>query len=237
MTHMPEAYFNDDTFAFLRDLARNNSRDWFHANKDRYEAHVKRPALRFIVDFAPRLAEISPHLKADPRPVGGSLFRIHRDVRFSKDKRPYKTHLGIRFQHEQAKDVHAPGFYLHMEPGSASAGCGIWHPDGDALRAIRDAIVDDPDAWTAARDDAGFRDWYALTGDTLKRAPRGYDADHPLIDDLKRKDFIGSAELRAADVTRSDFIDMYAEACTAAAPFVGWLCRAVGVPFHDREPA
>ncbi len=228
---MAAPHFTAETLAFLTDLSRNNDREWFEASRDRYETHVRDAALRFIMDFGSPLKEISPHLEADPRKVGGSLFRIHRDMRFSKDRTPYKTHIGIRFQHERAKDVHAPGFYLHIEPGTVYVGCGIWHPDTGTLRAIRDAIVDDPDGWTAARDDAAFREWFELGGDTLKRAPRGYDADHPLIHDLKRKDFIGSAELRPAAVTKPGFIDECAGVCAAATPFVGWLCGALGVPF------
>lgn len=225
------AHFSDATFEFLRDLARNNTREWFDANRDRYEAYVKGAALRFIVDFAPRLARISPHLRADPRPVGGSLFRIYRDMRFARDRRPYKTHLGIRFPHERAKDVHAPGFYLHVAPGEVYAGCGIWHPSADTLRRLRDAIVEDPDRWTEARDDAGFRDWFGLDGDRLKRPPRGYDKDHPLVEDLKRKDFTAGAELLPAAVTRAGFVDEYAEICAAATPFMRWLCDALDVPF------
>lgn len=225
------AHFTDATFEFLRDLARNNNREWFDANRERYEAHVKGAALRFIVDFAPRLTRISPHLRADPRPVGGSLFRIYRDMRFARDRRPYKTHLGIRFPHEQAKDVHAPGFYLHIAPGEVYVGCGIWHPDSDTLRRIRDAIVEDPDRWVAVRDDTGFRDWFGLDGDRLKRAPRGYDPGHPMVEDLKRKDLTAGAQLVPTAVTRADFVDAYAEICTAGTPFMRWLCDALNVPF------
>jgi uncharacterized protein (TIGR02453 family) len=225
------AHFSESTFEFLRELARNNSREWFEANRSRYETHVKGAALRFIVDFAPRLARISPHFRADPRPVGGSLFRIYRDMRYSRDRRPYKTHLGIRFPHELARDVHAPGLYLHIAPGEVFVGCGIWHPDTATLRRLRDAIVDDPDRWVAARDDADFRGWFGLNGDRLKRAPRGFDPAHPLVEDLKRKDFTAGAELLPAAVTRADFIDEYTEISAAATPFMRWLCGALNVPF------
>lgn len=225
------ACFTDATFAFLRELRRNNNREWFRANRARYEEHVKGAALRFIMDFGPRLARISPHLRADPRPVGGSMFRIYRDMRFARDRRPYKTHLGIRFPHEKGKDVHAPGLYLHIEPAHVYVGCGIWHPDTGTLRCLRDAIVDDPDGWVAARDDAGFRRWFGLDGDRLKRAPRGFDSDHPLVEDLKRKDFTAGAELRPAAVTDARFVDEYAELCAATAPFMRWLCSALGLPF------
>ncbi len=224
-------YFTEETFAFLRDLKANNDRDWFKANKDRYEAHVKEPAIRFILDFDPHLQKISTHYRADPRPVGGSLFRIYRDTRFSKDKSPYKTHTGIRFMHGTDRDVHAPGFYLHIEPESVFVGVGIWHPSSPTLRALRDAIVDDPKAWKRARDDKRFRTRFELSGDSLSRPPRGYDADHPMIEDLKRKDFIGSYQIDDAEVTSAGFLRSFAAGCRDAAPFVKYLCQAVGLPF------
>ena len=141
------------------------------------------PALAFIEDFGPRLHAISPHLRADPRRTGGSLFRIYRDTRFSKDKTPYKTAAGIHFKHERAKDVQAPGFYLHLAPGEVFAGGGIWHPDTKTVNAIREAIVADPDGWREAT--AGS----TRPGNALKRVPTGFDKDHPLAEDLKRKDF------------------------------------------------
>ncbi|MEE2657664.1 MAG: TIGR02453 family protein [Candidatus Latescibacterota bacterium] len=93
------------------------TREWFNDNKARYESHVREPLLTFIEDFAGPLKKISAHFRADPRKVGGSLFRNHRDVRFSRDKSPYTTHAGIHFRHERSKDVYAPGLYLHLEPG------------------------------------------------------------------------------------------------------------------------
>src|SRR5918996_1661223 len=154
--------FGPELFRFLRDLEANNDRTWFNANKDRYEREVRDPALDFVEDFAPRLAEISQHFVADPRPSGGSLFRIHRDTRFSKDKSPYKTHVGIHFRHELAKHAHTPGFYLHLQPGSVFVGVGIWHPDPPALLRIREAIAGDPSAWRRATADGSLR----LGGDT-----------------------------------------------------------------------
>src|SRR5262249_17068758 len=103
-------YFTPRLFAFLRELKANNSREWFQANKARYVEDVQQPMLRFIADFAAPLARISRNLEADPRPVGGSMFRIHRDTRFARDKSPYKTHLAAHFRHRATtKDVHGPG--------------------------------------------------------------------------------------------------------------------------------
>jgi uncharacterized protein (TIGR02453 family) len=114
-------------------------------NKQRYEKQVREPLLQFIADFGLRLAEISPHYVADARRVGGSLFRINRDIRFSKEKTPYKTHAGVQFRHEVGKDAHAPGFYLHLEPDSVFVGVGMWQPIA-CSEQVRQAIVEQPDA-------------------------------------------------------------------------------------------
>ena len=227
---MPERAFSPKLFSFLRDLAANNTREWFAENKSRYQEDVQEPAMEFIAAFAPHLERISPNFRADARPVGGSLFRIHRDIRFSKDKTPYKTHAGIHFRHRSASDAHAPGFYLHLEPGTVFAAAGIWHPDTSAQKRIRDAIATDPRAWKRATG-TPFAPTYALIGDSLKRPPPGYPRDHPLIEDLKRKDFVGETSLSERAVTAAGFLDAYATLCRAAAPFLRYLCKAVGVEF------
>jgi uncharacterized protein (TIGR02453 family) len=227
----PQPSFSPALFAFLRDLKRNNERDWFHANKARYEEAVREPALAFIAEFASHLPSISPHLVADPRPVGGSLFRIHRDVRFAKDKSPYKTHVGIQFRHELGKDAHAPGLYLHLEPGSVFAGGGIWHPGSETLALIRDRIVAEPGAWQQAVGGRSFGSGYRLGGDALKRAPAGFDSEHPLIDDLRRKDFIAVTTLDEQTVCTSGFPADYARLCEPMVPLLRFLCGAVGAAF------
>jgi uncharacterized protein (TIGR02453 family) len=226
-------HFTPKTFAFLRDLAENNDRDWFTANKDRYEEEVREPALDFIQDFADRLVKISPHFTADPRRQGGSLFRIHRDTRFSKDKTPYKTHTGMQFRHVATQgDVHAPGFYLHIEPRSCWAGVGLWRPSTDDAYAIRDRISDDPDGWKKAAYGKRFTDSFELSdGDPLVKVPRQYDEHHPFADDLRRRSFVAGAELTQKAVTDDDFVDAYAALCTTASPFMSFLCDAVGVAF------
>ena len=228
---MDTTYFTPATFDFLGELAANNNRDWFGIHKPRYERDVKSPALRFISDFGPRLARISSRFRADPRANGGSLFRIYRDTRFSRDKSPYKTHTGIHFRHEAARDAHAPGFYLHLEPGSVFVGCGVWRPGGPALRKIREAIDEDPDSWLRASRNAVFRASFELSGDSLIRAPRGFGVDHPLIEDLRRKDFIGVARLDEKTVSSEGFLDEFDQLCRDAAPFQRWLCGALGVAY------
>jgi uncharacterized protein (TIGR02453 family) len=221
------ACFTPDTFRFLKDLNKNNDREWFAANKKRYEEHLKDPALRIISAFAPELKTISPHFMATPR----SLFRIYRDTRFAKDKTPYKTHVGLHFRHDRSKDAHAPGFYLHVEPGSSFLGVGIWHPDGQALRAIREHIVEEPAAWKRASRAKAFQATFELAGDRLKRPPKDFDPDHPLIEDLKWKDYIGIAELRDSFVTDPKLPKALGKTFKAGTPFMRFLCDALAVPF------
>ena len=226
-----EPSFTPGLFAFLRDLAANNDREWFAANKGRYVAEVQEPALAFVEDVGMRLGEVSRHLVADARTTGGSLFRIYRDIRFSKDKTPYKTHVGIQFRHERTRDVHAPGFYLHLEPGSVFVACGIWHPDRDTLHAIRTAIAARPPRWTAVIEEPAFRRRFRLGGESLKRAPAGFDPEHPLIEELKRKDFIAVADLSETDAVAGGFLDHFVGLCGEADGFMRFLCDSARVSY------
>ncbi len=221
------SHIKKDLFKFFRDLSKNNDRDWFQRNKPRYEREVKEPLLQFISDFGPQLRRINPHLVADPRPVGGSLFRIHRDVRFSSDKSPYKTHAGVRFPHEEGKTVHAPGCYLHLEPGAVFAAAGIWHPDPVTLKKVRDAIAADSASWKRAVSQT-LKGKCTLGGEALKKIPRGYDPDHPCAEDLKRKDFIAYIPFTESEVCSKDFMNRFGRACTTMKPVLGFLSRAVG---------
>jgi len=221
--------FSPETFAFVRDLTQHNDRDWFQKNKSRYERDVKEPALAFITEFGPHLRKISPHFLAIPKAQGGSLFRIHRDTRFAADKSPYKTHVGIHFRHAAGANAHTPGFYLHLQPGESFIGIGQWQPDSPTLRKIRDAMVAKPKDWTRARD--AFAKGFELAGESLKKAPQGFPPDHPLVEDLKRKDFIGAATIADAEVLAADFPKRFVESCREGAPLVRWLCGAVEVPF------
>ena len=223
-------FFTKKTFTFLQDLAKNNNREWFQANKGRYEEEVKSPALEFIQDFSSHLKALSPYFRADPRANGGSLFRIYRDTRFSKDKSPYKTYTGIQFRHELRKDAHAPGFYLHLEPEQCFVGLGIWHPDGQTLKKIREGLVEDPKGWTKAVASSAFKKRLELSGDRLVRPPRGFDPEHPLIEELKWKDYVAVANLSQKDVLQPGFIKEYASYCRAGLPFVSFLCKALKIP-------
>jgi len=221
-----------ELFTFFRDLKANNNRDWFNANRSRYEDHVKEPLLALIRDFAIPLRSISPHFLAIPR-VGGSLFRIYRDIRFSKDKRPYKEAAGVHFRHQLGKSAHAPGFYLHLGPGEVFAAVGIWGPGSKELRAIREHIVDDPELWTQVSQNPSFLKVYSTKyeHDKLKRAPKGFDPNHPLIDDLRCKHFVGMCPLTEELACSDDFIPTLAGIYSSGAGYMEYLTRTLGHPW------
>ena len=221
--------FGPETFRFLEELEQNNERPWFNEHKHRYEESVLEPALDFIAAMGPRLAGISDHFLAIPKRTGGSLMRVYRDTRFSKDKTPYKTNIGIQFRHERAKDVHAPGFYVHVSLEGCFLAVGMWHPARDALEGIRAAIIERPSKWRKARDDRGFRACFEIAGRSLKRPPRGYPSDHPYIEDLKRTDHIASRDVSRSEASGADFVDGVAERFAASKPYLGFLCDALGL--------
>jgi uncharacterized protein (TIGR02453 family) len=225
------AGFEKASLEFLEQLAANNNREWFSENKARYEDQVLDVALRFIQSMQEPLAQFAPHFTAIPQRVGGSLMRVYRDTRFSKNKLPYKTNIGIQFRHEQARDVHAPGYYVHVDPGQVFLGVGMWRPEPDALRAIRQRIVARPSEWKKALGDPGFRRCFELGGESLTRPPRGFDKDHELIGDIKRKSFIAVRNLDVEDCLGPQFQRKVESSFRAAAPFMGFLCKAVDVPF------
>ncbi|HIF51334.1 MAG TPA: DUF2461 domain-containing protein [Thiotrichaceae bacterium] len=223
--------FTKRTFKFLSELSKNNQRDWFNDNKQRYEDDVRSPALEFINEIQPVLRSISPHFRAVSKKSGGSLMRIYRDMRFSKDKTPYKTNIGIQFRHEAGKDVHAPGFYLHIDPESVFLIAGMWRPDNKILKVLREMLADNPNAWKAALNNKEFKKYFYLTGESLKLPPRGYDKDHPLIIDLKRKDFIARHDLIREDIYKNNFADKLIETYSTSTPFMSYLCIALNLPF------
>ena len=223
--------FTQATFEFLDELAGNNNRAWFEANKPRYEALVREPALDFIDAMAPELAHFAPHFRADSRKMGGSLMRVFRDTRFARDKTPYKTNIGIQFRHELGKDVHAPGFYVHVSLEECFLGVGCWHPEADALGNIRDHLAEKPERWFAVTEQSRIGKQWFLTGSSLARPPRGYAADHPAIEDLKRKDFIALSDLAPEEVIGTGLVKLASERFTVAAPFMKYLCDALQVAY------
>ena len=223
----PKAFFD-----FFRELKTNNERPWFEANKGRFRETVQAPMSDFIAAMAPHLARISKAFVADPRPHGGSMFRIHRDVRFSKDKRPYKEHGACQFRHRLGRDVHAPGFYVHLAPKEVFVGAGLWMPDADALLKIRTAIAEKPAAWKKIVADKNFvKTFGAIEGEQLQRPPRGFDPSHPFIADIRRKSFVVGRDSSESAARSPQFVAEAAECFAAAAPFMRFLCAALSVPF------
>jgi uncharacterized protein (TIGR02453 family) len=215
-----------ELFAFLRELERHNDRVWFAANKQRYLDVVRDPLLRFIADLAPRLARVSRHVVVDPSPVGGSLFRIYRDTRFARDKRPYKTHAAMAFR-AGGGEYPAPAFYLHLGPGEVFAGAGIWHPEPDTLKRLRDSIRDEPARWKRVTRACPLDD----DEQKLSRPPRGYDALHPLIEDLKRKSYTTGRQLSEREACAPGFADAFAKICKQTSPLMAFLSEAVSARF------
>ncbi|HTV85984.1 MAG TPA: DUF2461 domain-containing protein [Dyella sp.] len=228
---MPRTYFTPATFRFLRALNRNNNREWFLAHKTDYEKDVRDPFLQLITDLQAPLAKISKHYRADPRTNGGSLFRIYRDTRFSGDKDPYKPWAGARFFHERRHEIPAPSFYLHVQPGDCFVGGGMWHPQADALKRIRAFIADNPAAWKRATQSKAFRDHFEFWGESLTRPPRGFDPEHELIEDLKRKDFAAGEAFEEAMACSAELLPHVVERFKRVAPMIDYLCASQELDF------
>lgn len=220
-----KAYFSKELFNFLKELRENNNRDWFLANKDQYEAKVKSPFLQFIADFSTELDKISSYYVADPRPNGGSLFRINRDVRFSLDKSPYKRHVAAYFPHRAAKkDISSPGFYLHLEPSGCFGGAGLWHPDAATLKRVRTTIIEQPQTWQEV-----LQHNLRIEGERLTRPPKGFPAEHQFIEYIKFKDYVCSVKFTQTQVCGPNFLQDFTKACKEMAPLVKFLTEAVGL--------
>jgi uncharacterized protein (TIGR02453 family) len=224
--------FSPSFFGFFKELKAHNERAWFEANKERFRGTVQAQMSDFIAAMAPELKKISKEFIADPRPNGGSMFRIHRDVRFARDKRPYKEHAACQFRHRLARDVHAPGFYVHLAPGEVFVGGGLWMPASDALARIRGAIAVKPAMWKKAVAAKAFTVHFGgLEGESLTRPPRGFDAGHPLIADLKRKSFVATRMSPERAARNRAFAAEAAESFRKLDPLMRFLCAALDVPY------
>jgi uncharacterized protein (TIGR02453 family) len=221
-----------DFFTFFTQLAKSNERPWFEANKQRYKDVVIAPLCDLMEALAPKVAKISKHIVVDPRPNGGSMFRIYRDVRFAKDKSPYKTNAGLHFRHALGKDAHVPGFYMHFAPDEVFFGGGIWMPERDALNKIRRAIADEPKTWKKVIEDKAFANAFkGIEGEALSRPPKGFDPEHPYIGDIKRKSFFAMHGSSAKAAQSAGFVDEVEATFKAAKPLMAYLCKALDAPF------
>lgn len=225
--------FKPEFFQFFKDIKQNNNREWFAANKERYDHTVIMPILDFIEDIQEPLEEISPHFLAVPKKHGGSMFRIYRDQRFGRNKKtPYKVSAAIQFRHVNGRDAHAPGFYVHLEPGNIRYGGGIWTPPAPQIKLIRQSIASDRADWSSVRKNKKLNAMFKeLRGDRLKRPPRGFDGDHPHIEDMKLKSFFLMHDGTTKEAARGKFIGDVVEAFKAASPLMRFLCQAVGAPY------
>ncbi|WP_140718706.1 DUF2461 domain-containing protein [Pseudomonas sp. Hp2] len=225
-------YFTDASFKFLRGLARHNDKTWFNAHKAQYEEHVRQPFLRLLTDLQPALAGVSEHFRADPRSQGGSLFRIYRDARFSNDKSPYKSWQGARLFHARRREVPAPSFYLHLQPGESFVGAGIWHPEPEVQRRIRQFIFDNPGSWKAAAHAPKLRRKFELAQEEkMVRPPRGFPADFEFLDDLKQRNWVMWRPLDDVTMTGPRLRQTVAADLATLGPFVDYLCAALDLEF------
>ena len=230
--------FRPAALTFLRALKKNNRRDWFEANRDVFEQEVKAPLRALVEELDVRFAALAPEFVGDPK---SSLFRIYRDIRFSKDKSPYKTHAACWIFHRapgrgvgQTVDGGA-GFYFHLEPGSSLVAAGLWMPPRPKLQRVRDAIADDPKSWEAVVLDKRFvRRFGGLTEDDpgamLKRLPRGYVPGHPAERWLRFNSFTVSRALSDAEALSPKLADSAMKDFTLMLPLARWLNRALGFP-------
>jgi uncharacterized protein (TIGR02453 family) len=213
--------FRPEAIQFLVDLAENNDRAWFQPRKADYERLLKRPLEALCVAMSERFSARGIPLSADP---ARSPFRIYRDVRFSKDKSPYKTNIGANFPWTGGGDPGAGG-YFHVEPGEIFVGGGMWHPEPARLAAFRQSVADDPARIRSLLDDPRFVEQFGdrIGGDALKRVPQGFPADHPEAELLKHKDVVFGRRLSDEQVMRADLPDTLAEAFEAAVPVMRFL--------------
>ena len=224
--------FTADTITFLNELASNNNRDWFDRNRQRYEDEVREPAFDYIRSMHKPITDISPNFLVEAKKTGGSLMRVFRDIRFSKDKTPYKTNIGIQFRHVAGKDVHAPGFYLHIEPGEMFLAAGIWSPDNPTLNKVRTLIDEYPEEWNQIkRKLINKRTGFEFHGESLKKAPKGFASDHPLLDDLRRKHFIAVKKVDEKAVLGKTATRKTASLFEKTAPLVKFICEANDLDF------
>ncbi len=228
------AGFRPEAVQFLADLAANNDRGWFQPRKAEFEQLLKEPLEAFVAALGERLEARGVPLRADP---ARAPFRIYRDVRFSKDKSPYKTNVGASFpwiegtrasatSEAEAEGAHGVGGYFHFSPGEIYVGGGMWHPAKPRLDAFRRLVASDPKAVHAALEEPGFKRQFGSTGgDRLQRVPQGYPADHPEADLLKLKDVSFGLRLSDDEAFSADLPDIVATGFAAAVPVFRFLAR------------
>jgi uncharacterized protein (TIGR02453 family) len=228
--------FKPEAIQFLVDLTDNNDRAWFQPRKAEYERLLKEPLEALIAALAGRFETRGIPLRADP---SRSPFRIYRDVRFSKDKSPYKTNLGASFPwigdsaadtdgRSHTDNVHSSGGYFHLSPGEIFVGGGIWHPEKSWLDAFRRRVVDEPGRVRALTEEPAFTAMFgSIGGDRLQRVPSGFPPDHPEAELLKLKDVTFGRRLSDAEAMSAALPDVLADSFATAMPVMRYLA-AIG---------
>jgi uncharacterized protein (TIGR02453 family) len=226
--------FTKAALSFFRELSRNNNKQWFEAHRADYENEVREPMRALIEDMNARFSRFAPEIGGDPK---RSMFRINRDIRFSRDKSPYKTHAACWFNHRRASskvggeaNEGSAGFYFHLEPGGRSmVGAGLWMPPRPQLTKLRDAIVDDHKGFDRTvrgltKRFGGLDEGHGM----LKRTPRGYAEDHPAAKWLRYQSFTSGRVLKDSDVVGPQLPNVLAREFEAMLPLVRWLNGALG---------
>ena len=230
------AFFTASTFDFLSGLRAHNEKPWFEAHRSDYEQHVKEPMQALVAAMDARFARFAPEIGGDPR---RSVFRIHRDVRFSKDKSPYKTHVASWFFHRgaharvgQESEGGSAGFYVHVAPGESFLGGGLWMPPRPTLDRLRAAIAADPRGFAKVVVSPAVAKRFGglSTESMLKRMPRGYADDHPAGDWLKHQSFTLGRRITDKQVTSAKLPALLEEDFTLLLPLVRWLNAVLGLP-------
>jgi len=224
-------YFTKETFAFLSALKRNNNKEWFHLNKDKFEEYVRNPFLKFIVDYEPYLNKIAPQHEAIAKKSGGSLFRINKDIRFGNRDEPYKTWISAQFRHNKGKDYTSPGFYLHIEPNQCFFGAGIWHPDTLTCGKIRKSIFDNQDDWLKIKNKKSFKENFEMKGNSLKKLPKEFLDCSKVENDLILKDFVIDHLLTKEEIMSPDLLKKIIKLTELSSDFVSFLTNSVGLKF------
>ena len=213
--------FPKDTLRFLSALKKNNNREWFTANKDRYENSVKAPMESLLSTLGAKLRTFDPDIAIEPKKA---MYRIYRDIRFSADKTPYKTHAAAAFTYKGTDRKYGAAFYFHIAPGELGIGGGLYAPSSDQLKSLRENIAREHKQLTKILSEKKFvRHYGELWGDLLTRVPAGYPADHPAADLLRRKQFLCWTSLKPDVIHDSTFVAFLADHVQAMAPFVKWL--------------
>ena len=217
--------FPKEGIGFLKRLKKNNNREWFNKHKTDYEEFIKLPIQSLIADLRQPMAKLAPEMEVNPK---RSMFRIYRDIRFSKNKAPYKTHVAASFHKRDSKEGGA-GYYVHIEPGTVWVGGGIYMPGSDQLKKIRHAIADNPKEFlTIVSNDKFVKQFKTLEGEKLQRTPVGFPRDHMMGEWLKYKSFYTGVEWEEAECRTAGFTDSIIGVYKDLLPLVRFLNKAVG---------